>query len=201
MNSLKLNSYPGENVTDCCAEILMYDERIEIAWAFKHECLGYITRIFEDTSDSRFHLWAIQKYKEVTEFIKKLRVCDMDVLSQEDLITYESLVQEATREYRDLVDSKGWEPATSKEKSQDQTLLPKAYTVVIEQSINKALKQVNFKSRRGVNGSGSGRGSSARSDNGTCHKCGKKGHIQKDCRSKGNGSSGNLSKKSTNELP
>ena len=23
------------------------------------------------------------------------------------------------------------------------------------------------------------------------HKCGKKGHIQKDCRSKGNGSSGN----------
>ena len=30
------------------------------------------------------------------EFIKKVRVCDMDVLSQEDLITYESLVQEAT---------------------------------------------------------------------------------------------------------
>ena len=39
----------------------------------------------------------------MTEFIKKLRVCDMDVLSQEDLLTYESLVQEATREYRNLV--------------------------------------------------------------------------------------------------
>ena len=69
-------------------------ERLESARAFKPDHLGYITRIFEDTSDSRFCLWAIQKYKEVTEFIKKLRVCDMDVLSQEDLITYESLVQD-----------------------------------------------------------------------------------------------------------
>ena len=124
----------------------------------------------------------------------------MDVLSQEDLITYESLVQEATREYHDLVDSKRWEPATSKKKSPDQPSLPKAYTVAIEQSINKALKQVNFKSGRSGNGSGSGKGSFAKSD-GKCHKCGKKGHIQKDCKSKGNGSSGNTPKKSMNELP
>ena len=94
------------------------------------------------------------------------------------LITYESFVQEATREYRDLVDSKRREPATSKEKSQDQPSLPKAYTVAIEQSINKALKQVGFKSRRSGNGSGSEKGSFTRSD-GKCHKCGKKGHIQK----------------------
>ena len=98
------------------------------------------------------------------------------------------------------MDSKRWEPATSKEKSLDQPSLPKTYTVVIGRSINKTLKQVNFKSRSSGNGSGSRKGSSARSDI-TCHKCGKKGHIQKDCRSKGNGSSGNSSKKSTNELP
>ena len=125
----------------------------------------------------------------------------MDVISQEDLITYESLVQEDTQEYRDLVDSKRWEPATSKEKSQDQPLLPKSYTVAIEQSINKSLKQVDLKSRRSGNGSGSGRGSSTRSDNGTYHKCGKKGHIKEDCRSTGNGSSGNTPKKSIHEIP
>ena len=51
-------------------------------------------------------MWAVHKYKEVMEFIKKLRVCDKDVISQEDLITYDSLVQEAMREYRYLVDSK-----------------------------------------------------------------------------------------------
>ena len=124
----------------------------------------------------------------------------MDVLSQENLITYESLVQEATLEYRDLVDSKRWELATSKEKSQDQPSLPKAYTAAIEQSINKALKHVDFKSRRSGNGSGSGKGSFARSD-GKCHKCGKKGHIQKNCKSKVNGSSGNTPKKYINETP
>ena len=67
-------------------------ERLESAGAFKPEHLGYINRIFEDTSDFRFRLWDIQKYKEVTEFIKKLRVCDMDVLSQKNFITYDSLV-------------------------------------------------------------------------------------------------------------
>ena len=100
-------------------------------------------------------------------------------LSKKDLITYEPLVQKATREYRDLVDSKQWEPATSKEKSQDQPSLPKAYTVDIEQLINKTFQQVYFKSRRSGNVSGSGIGSFARSYM-TCHKCGKKVHIQKD---------------------
>ena len=61
MKSLKLKIYPGENVTDCCAEILVDAERLESAGAFKPEHLGYITRIFEDTYDSRFRLWAIQK--------------------------------------------------------------------------------------------------------------------------------------------
>ena len=146
-------------------------ERLESSEAFKPEHQGYITHIFEDMSDSRFCLWATQKYKEVTEIIKKLHVCDMDVLSQKDLITYEFLVQEATQEYHDLVDSKRWEPATSKEKSQYQPSLPRAYNVAIEQSINKDLKQVYFSSLRSGNNSGSVRGSSARSDI-TCHKCG-----------------------------
>ena len=56
MNILKLKSYPGENFTDCCAEILVYAERLESAGAFKPEHLGYIIRVFEDTSDSRFLL-------------------------------------------------------------------------------------------------------------------------------------------------
>ena len=97
MKSLKLKSYPGENDIDFCEAILVDAECLESAGAFKPEHLGYITCIFEDTSDSRFCVWAIQKYKDVTEFIKKLRVCDMDFISQEDLITYESLVQEATQ--------------------------------------------------------------------------------------------------------
>ena len=63
-------------------------ENLESAGAFKPEHLRYGTRIFEDTYDSIFRLWAIKKYKEVTDLIKKLCVCDMDVISQENLITH-----------------------------------------------------------------------------------------------------------------
>ena len=69
----------------------------------------------------------------------------------------------------------------------------------IEQSINKALNQVEFEICRSENISGSGGGSPARSDM-SCHKYGKRGHIKKYYRSKVNGSSGNPPKKSTNEL-
>ena len=95
MKSIKLKSYLGEKVTDFCAAILVDAERLESAGAFKPEYLRYITCIFEDTSDSRFLLWYIHNYKEVKEFIKKLHVCDIDVMSQDDLIIYESLVKEA----------------------------------------------------------------------------------------------------------
>ena len=66
MKSLKLKSYPGKNVTDCCEEILVNDERLESAGAFNPEHLGYITCIYEDTSDSRLRLRSIQNYKGVT---------------------------------------------------------------------------------------------------------------------------------------
>ena len=59
MKSLKLKNYPGENVTYYCAAILVDAERLQSAGAFKHEYLGYITRIFEDTSDYRLLLWDI----------------------------------------------------------------------------------------------------------------------------------------------
>ena len=39
-------------------------------------------------------------------------------------------------------------------------------------------KQVDFKSRRSGNGSGSGRGSSTKSDV-TCHNCGKRGQLKR----------------------
>ena len=46
IKSLKLKSYPGENVTDCYATILVDDERLESAGAFKPDHIGYITSIF-----------------------------------------------------------------------------------------------------------------------------------------------------------
>ena len=99
-------------------------------------------------------------YKEVTDFIKKIHVCDMDVISTEDIITYVSLVKEAMHENRNLVDSKWWEPATNKNISKCQSLLHRVYTVAIDQSINKTLYQFHFNNCRSGNCSGSGEESS-----------------------------------------
>ena len=62
--------------------------------------------------------------------------------------------------------------------------------MAIDKLVNKALKQVDFKSRLIGNGSGSGGGSYFKS-NVTCHRCVNKGHIKKDCISKGNSSIAN----------
>ena len=61
MKSLKLKDHPGGGVTDCCDKILVDVESLESSGAFKPKHLGYISRIFEDTYDSRFHLWMTQK--------------------------------------------------------------------------------------------------------------------------------------------
>ena len=71
--------------------------------------------------------------------------------------------------------------------------------MAIEQSVNKAFKHVEFKSRCSGNGNGSGGGSYSNS-NVTFHKCVKKSHIQKDCTSKVTGSSGNPPKYHINEI-
>ena len=93
MNSLKLKYRRGEIFADCCDVISADAERLEIAGAFNTKHLGYIICIFKDTSDSRFRLWATQKYKVVIEFIKKLCVCDKEFMQTDDLITYGYLVQ------------------------------------------------------------------------------------------------------------
>ena len=51
MNILKLHIYPGDIVTDCSAAILVDSEHLESDGVFKPEHLGYITSIFEDTSE------------------------------------------------------------------------------------------------------------------------------------------------------
>ena len=61
MKIIKLKSYPGGDITDFCVEILVYAERLESTRDFKPEHIGYITCIFEDTYDSRFHIWDIHK--------------------------------------------------------------------------------------------------------------------------------------------
>ena len=72
MKSIKLSDNQGGDNADCYKTILKYLKGLESAGAFKPDHLGYIIRIFEDTSDSRFNLWATQKYKEVMGLLRNI---------------------------------------------------------------------------------------------------------------------------------
>ena len=115
LNCLKLKDRQGDNVAQLCAEILVNANRIESAEAFKTQRLGYITLIFQNTSDPRFHIRATQKYKDIKQFIKKLHICDKGSIQTEDFITYGYLGQEDMGEYHNIVTSKQWEPTDIKE--------------------------------------------------------------------------------------
>ena len=91
MKNLKLKNNQGRDVADYYNSILANVEILESAWEFNPEHLGYC--IFEDTSDSRFHIWSTQKYKEVMEFVKKPLLCDKEVMHTNDIITYGFLAQ------------------------------------------------------------------------------------------------------------
>ena len=68
--------------------------------------LLWVIHIFENTYNSRFQIWATQKYKEVMEFVTKPLLCDKDVMHTDDMITYGLLTQESLWEYSNIVNSK-----------------------------------------------------------------------------------------------
>ena len=106
MKNLKLKDHPGRDAEDCYDAILVNVEILQSAESFNPKHLGYIIRFFENTSDSRFNLWATHKYKDVMKFVKKPLMCDNDVMQTDDIITYGLLTQESLREYSNIVNSK-----------------------------------------------------------------------------------------------
>ena len=87
-NNLKLKDHPGRDAADCYDAILVNLESLYSAGAFKPKHLGYIIHIFENTYNSRFHIWATQKYKDFMEFVKKPLLCYKDVMQTDDIIPY-----------------------------------------------------------------------------------------------------------------
>ena len=88
---------------------------LEVIFSFRRKLLSVVSflRILL-TLDSIFRVFRSTRRLRI---LSKNFVCDMGVILQEELITYKSLVQEATCEYRDLVHSKWWELSTSQTKS------------------------------------------------------------------------------------
>ena len=65
LKSLKLSDFPGENVVDCCARILMLAEQLDSAGAFEIDLLCAIARIFTLSSEKKFEFGQPRHTKSV----------------------------------------------------------------------------------------------------------------------------------------
>ena len=114
-------------------------------------------------------------------------------MQTDDIITYDFLVQEYLREYSNIFDSKRWEPTDIKNISKDESLLLMYSTVEIEFPVNKTVEKVYCKIRHKGENNKYGVGSSTKSVV-TCHRCGKKSHLKRNCKSNRNVSNGGFTR-------
>ena len=126
-------------------------------------------------------------------FVKKLFVCEEDIMWTDYTITYGSLVQDDLCEDCSIAESKRWEPTGSNKNSKDYPLILKAPTVEIEAPVKNNVEKFYFKNRHNGKYNNSVVGSSTKSV-ATCHKCGKKVHLKRNYKSNRNGSYWVLSK-------
>ena len=104
------------------------------------------------------------------------------------------------REYSNIVKSKRWEHTDINKISKNEYLILTASNVEIESPVNKTVEKFYCKIRHKGKENKYGVGSSINSAL-TCHKCGKKGHLERNSKSNRNGFNGELSKTSTRKLP
>ena len=73
--------------------------------------------------------------------LNKPVLCEEDVMQTDDIIANCFLVQESLQEYRNIVNSKWWEPTDIKNISKDNSLLLPDSTVTIEYPVNKTVEK------------------------------------------------------------
>ena len=110
-------------------------ERLESRGAFDNQLICSIMKIFENGSEKKFQLWAMNEYRTCATYVKQQRLG----LAPPNSITYKSICQDAVDEYHSLVDSK-----RSGSQKHDEPTLPNAYAAEITKTIHNTLKQKNF---------------------------------------------------------
>ena len=177
LRQIKLKDYPGENVEACAEQILQYSERLYCAGAFEDDLLCDILRIFEEATDGKFRLWAMNQYRECKDYVKSRRLGKKTSVA----FTYDDICEKAVSEYQDLVDSGRWE-LKGVEKNTEEPELPKSYKAEITSAVKKAFNQTSSSGNGHGHGNskGSGNSNEGQGNRNKCWNCGGN-HLRKNC--------------------
>ena len=68
----------GENDIDCRIKAISLSERLDFAGKIEPKFLCNMVKIFKTTMNKRFDLWDMRKYDEISDYVRKLMVSDID---------------------------------------------------------------------------------------------------------------------------
>ena len=177
--ALELKDFAGEDIRSLNVMIRQYAEQLECGDHFTPELIPKICMKYENANDMKFSQWATTTlYEPALRQVKDLRVMDKSVLPY-TLLTVDSLIRMTNTRYDDALAAGRYTSAVT---SKDPDVLPAGYLAkMVQDEVNKTLKQVQFanKSEKGTGGGGT-RGT-ATTFTGTCNGCGAQGVRQSEC--------------------
>jgi hypothetical protein len=140
---LKLSDYPGEDIQAINEKIKDIMDRLEGAdmISFGDQLLITQVGLYEQSSSEHMRLWALSKYEKVVDFVNRCRFGDVaklrTTLSSSEIITYESLADEANKKYHELIGRNRYPPAIRSKPPSDD--VPVAMIAQVQQAITQGV--------------------------------------------------------------
>ena len=149
---LKLSDFPGEDIQAVNEKVKDILDRLDGAdmLSLGDQLLIHQVGLYEQSSAEHMRLWALSKYDKVVDFVNKCRFGDAtklrETLPSTEIITYETLADEANKKYHELIGRNRYPPAIKTKPVSDDT--PVAMLAQVQQAITrgvlKDLKKAGF---------------------------------------------------------
>lgn len=140
---LKLSDFPGEDIQAVNEKVKDILDRLDGAdmLSLGDQLLINQVGLYEQSSAEHMRLWALSKYDKVVDFVNKCRFGDAtklrETLPSTEIITYETLADEANKKYHELVGRNRYPPAIRTKPVSDDS--PVAMLAQVQQAITQGV--------------------------------------------------------------
>jgi hypothetical protein len=163
LEKMALKDFKGENVREFCESFLSRCIELDNARRLPDDVMLTIIEALTKSSVDEFRITYLGERKRVEAWMNATAGKSASAIAQmENVITYRTLLAEATSQYQSLLDSGLWGPASgNKDKGTPSAYTAAQVNVLVQKAVDKALG----KDKKPI----------------TCFNCQKEGHMSRDC--------------------